>query len=80
MKHALAAIWSMFIHGNVRSDDKGGTEPNVSPATARDLLNGSRVADSFSLCRRLQRSKVTPMTTTHEPDTRTVAELRDGSG
>ena len=28
MKHALAAIWSMFVHGNVRSYDKGGTEPN----------------------------------------------------
>ena len=28
MKHALAALWSMFIHGHVPGNDTVGTNPN----------------------------------------------------
>jgi hypothetical protein len=28
LKHALAATWSMLIHGDIRGSDKVGTDPN----------------------------------------------------
>ena len=28
-KHALGAIWSIFIHGDVRGDDNVGTDPQT---------------------------------------------------
>jgi hypothetical protein len=36
MKHALAAIWSIFIHGNVRSHDNVGSEPNEARPPRED--------------------------------------------
>jgi hypothetical protein len=35
-KHALAAIWSIFIHGQVRGHDNVGTDPNEARPPRED--------------------------------------------
>ena len=35
-KHALAAIWSIFIHGEVRGHDNVGTDPNEARPPRED--------------------------------------------
>jgi hypothetical protein len=36
MKHALAAIWSIFIHGHVQSHDNVGSEPDEARPPRED--------------------------------------------
>ena len=35
-RHAIAAIWSIFIHGEIRGDGAVGTEPNEAPSPKED--------------------------------------------
>ena len=35
-RHAIAAIWSIFIHGEIRGDGPVGTEPNEAPSPKED--------------------------------------------